>query len=610
MRTSTHSERRRRAVRSASAAAAVLALAALVWAAGALAHARASAGLRREAATAAALHAEVLRSELEKHRSLPFVLAEDADVRTLLLGRGGESARALDAKLEGLSARTRAAVIYILDVRGLTVAASNWRRPDSFVGSSYGFRPYFTGALRDGTAESFALGTVSGRPGLFLARRVDGPGGPLGAVVVKVEFDALEADWRRGGAPAYVTDADGVVVVTSEAAWRFRTERPIGAARRAGLLRERRFGAASLAALPFTAARDGEVAASVGGRVRAFVPVTVAAAGTGWRLHLLQPSASATQAVVASARAVAGLAGVLAWTAVVLLLRRRTAARRGAAARRIARRRLEGEVAARTAELRDANDRLRVEIDERRRAEAHLHLLQEELVQANKLAVLGQISAGVAHEINQPVAAIRTYAETAVRLLDRDRPEPARENLRTIAELTERIRLITDELRAFARKAPREAGEARVEDAVAGALLLTTATLKRGGVRVERRGDAAGLVVAAQRLRLEQVLVNLLQNAAEALAGTPDPRVRIAVSHRDGEVVVEVSDNGPGVSEAMAQGLFTPFSTDKPQGLGLGLVISRDIVREFGGVLEHASGPDSPRPHRGAVFRLTLKAAR
>ena len=588
------------------AAAALLATAAVVWAAGAVVGARARVEARAEAravaSTAVALHAEVLRSELEKHRSLPFVLAEDADVQALLLRPGARVAHVLDAKLEGLSERTRAAVIYLLDAQGLTLAASNWRRPDSFVGSRYGFRPYFSGALRDGVAESFALGTVSGRPGLFLARRVGPAAAPLGVVVVKVEFDALEAAWRQGEAPAFVTDADGVVVITSEPTWRFAVARPVTALRRASLAAERRFGSARLSPLPLEATSDGVVRLGSGQAGRVFAPAEVAAAAPGWRVHLLQPVERDTGAEVTSARALALLAAVLLWIGVALLLRRREALQLHSAEREAARGRLEAEVAARTAELRDANGRLRVEIDERRRAEGHLQLLQEELVQANKLAVLGQISAGVAHEINQPLAAIRTYAETAVRLLDRERPGSARENLHTIAGLTERIRLITDELRAFARKAPRGFGHADVEEAISGALLLTAATLKRGGVRLTRCGDSAGLVVIAERLRLEQVLVNLLQNAAEALADARDPEVRVAVANTATEATIEVSDNGPGLSPAMAGTLFTPFSTDKAQGLGLGLVISRDIVGEFGGRLEAIAGHEG-----GAAFRITLR---
>ena len=172
--------------------------------------------MARQAETAAALHAAVLRSELEKHRSLPLALATDPDIADLLKGAPDASARAIDLKLEALAVQTRAAAIYVIDAGGVTRAASNWRLPTSFVGADYGFRPYFIGAMRNGAAEFFALGTVSGRPGLYLARRIEDPvGRPVGVVVVKVEFDALEAEWRASGEPAYVADPAGVVLITS-----------------------------------------------------------------------------------------------------------------------------------------------------------------------------------------------------------------------------------------------------------------------------------------------------------------------------------------------------------------------------------------------------------
>ena len=140
-----------------------------------------------QAATTAALHASVLRSELEKHRSSPLILTQDPDLRDLLSTPTPERVAMMNAKLEGLARQTRAAVIYALDARGMTLAASNWREPTSFVGSDYGFRPYYSEAMRDGQADFFALGTVSGRPGLYLSSRIDDDGGrPLGVIVVKV----------------------------------------------------------------------------------------------------------------------------------------------------------------------------------------------------------------------------------------------------------------------------------------------------------------------------------------------------------------------------------------------------------------------------------------
>jgi two-component system C4-dicarboxylate transport sensor histidine kinase DctB len=261
-------------------------------------------------------------------------------------------------------------------------------------------------------------------------------------------------------------------------------------------------------------------------------------------------------------------------------------------------------VGERTAELRRTNRKLTVEMEERRRAEAHVHQMQDQLVRSNKLATLGQIAAGVAHEINQPVAAIRTYADNAAVFLERADTKTAASNLGLIAGLTDRIGLITDELRAFARKTNAPPAPVTVRDAVEGALLLVGPRLRQQGVRVVRSEEAESLPVMAERFRLEQVLVNLLQNALEALEGAPDPQVAIQVSTRRNQVRIVVADNGPGVAPETAKTLFTPFATTKPLGLGLGLVISRDIVAEFGGelVLEPGGG--------GASFVITLPKAR
>ena len=189
---------------------------AAVWAGGEWARRGAQAGALRQAATAGALHAAVLRSELERHRSLPLVLAQDPDLKGLLARPDPAAVGRLNRKFEALALETRAAAIYVLDVRGVALAASNWREATSFVGSQYGFRPYYVDALRGGQASFFALGTVSGRPGLYLSRRIDDAAGrPQGVIVAKVEFDALEADWRASGEPTYVTDSDGVVVITT-----------------------------------------------------------------------------------------------------------------------------------------------------------------------------------------------------------------------------------------------------------------------------------------------------------------------------------------------------------------------------------------------------------
>ena len=292
----------------------------------------------------------------------------------------------------------------------------------------------------------------------------------------------------------------------------------------------------------------------------------------------------------------AGLTGVL--------LRRRQRAAARAIEAETARVDLERRIDARTSELRAANTRLNHEIEERRRSEKSRQNLQDELIQANKLATLGQIAAGVAHEINQPIAAIRTHADTAGLYLDAEDPASARRSIVSIAGLTERVGAITDELRAFSRKTRSATVAVGVDAAIDGALLLVGARMRERDVTLDRQAAPAGLAVLAERNRLEQVVLNLLQNAIEALKDWPDPTIAVRVETSGKRVTIRISDNGPGVAAEVRERLFIPFTTDKRDGLGLGLVISRDIVAGFGGelLLEPSA--------TGAVFVIRLTRAK
>ncbi|MFN7110417.1 MAG: ATP-binding protein [Brevundimonas sp.] len=563
--------------------------------------------LERQATAGAALHAAVLRSELDKQRAIPIVLAGDPDVAALLTRPGARAAAGVDRKLERLATQTRAAVIYVLDAEGLTLASSNWRTPTSFVGSRYEFRPYFINAMRDAQGEFYALGTRSGRPGLYLSRRVDAADGtPLGVVVLKVEFDALEAEWRGSGEPAWVADPGGVVLVSSIPDWRFRATEPMDERRRRLSLTDLTLSPGALKPLPFQTP-DGDrprlVRTAVGdGRPQTWMHSETGTATPGWTLHLLTPERGAVGTAVAGARGLALLITSLLALGVAVLLRRRHLARAKARAEEEGRLELERRIHERTRELHDANLALNRQIEERRRAEAARELLRDELVQASKLAALGQIVASVAHEINQPVAAIWTHADTAVLLLERGQTDTARDALRRIGDLTRRIGAITQDLRLFARKAAPTIDEIRLEDAIQGALQLTRGRLEERNVALERIGDGE-VKVHADQFRLEQVIVNLVKNAAEALEGQDDARLTLTVERRGERVRLIFADNGPGVAPEVASQLFTPFVTTRANGLGLGLVICRDIVASFGGEL------DLIPAKRGATFVAVLKAA-
>lgn len=512
---------------------------------------------RAEATSQAAILAAGLESELNKFSLVPRVLAVDPEVAALLGGEPGGSA-VLNRRLAALAGQTNAAAIYLMDARGMTLAASNWDRPDSFVGSNYRFRGYFSGALKDGTASEFALGTVSRRPGLYLAERVGPASAPRGVVAVKVEFDSLETKWRDAEDGVFVTDSDGIVLLASDPAWRFRATEDAGT--RNPARNAMRFGAAELK--PF--ALPGGDAGSPVRMIEKIQPI----APTGWELHLLADPAPRLSVALANGR----LAGVIVLALLGL------AGAGGYVWRRQRQARAAAEIAAQTATLR------------------------EQLQQANRLATLGQVTAGLGHEIRQPLAAMRVYAENGERLLAADRQAEAAENFGKIAQLAGRIGEITAEQLNFSRRSAEEPRDIRLADVIDGSLLLLRDQIRHKELTLERpAADLAATTVRARHVQLEQVLVNLLQNAVQACA--PGGRIVLAITTGAQTVSLSVTDDGPGVSPEVRDTLFQPFVTARSDGIGLGLAIARDIMRQLGGDLIHAPSAT------GACFIMEIPAA-
>lgn len=424
----------------------------------------------------------------------------------------------------------------------------------------------------------------------------------LGVVVVKQQFDKIEAQWRASSEQTFVTDKNGAVLLTTVDAWRFRKlEAPAPGQTYVGSDGLRFSSGAQAPPLRNLAGKTDDHSAKPN---RRYVSTEVLAAAPGWTLHLLAPADRPEDNAVGLARAVAFLGTTTLTVLIGVLYQRRVRALANATAHERTRLMLETQVEARTHELRNANDKLMREMDERRRAEAKLLAAQDGLAQANKLATLGQIAAGVAHEINQPVAAIRAYADNSVVLMDRERMADAKANLGFIATLTEKIDVITNEMKDFSRKSQSKTEVIDLRAAIEGALFLTGWRLRSRGVALctESKGDE--VLVFGDKARIEQVLVNLINNAIDALAGVSAPRIDLSIATSRGKATLAVADNGHGIRSDDAQSIFSPFFTTKKDGLGLGLVISRDIVTELGGELSFES-----KPSCGSKFFMTLRRA-
>ncbi|MCI4591905.1 ATP-binding protein [Sphingobium sp. BYY-5] len=542
---------------------------------------------RSDAAVQTRSMLRLLESELQKFRLIPVVLGEYSDVRAALQSDHVDAA--LNDKLALLADKTGAAAIYVLNASGMSVAASNARQPNSFLGQDYSFRPYYQLGWRKGGGEYFALGTVSHRPGLYLSRRVEGPNGPIGVIVVKMEFDAIERAWADRQAWTFVADQNGILLLSSDPARRFHGLHPVSPALRARIQRALQFGNAPLQPLGLTLASDGSTRLRDGSQA---MTASLAVPVAGWRLYHVTPidtglAAAAQRTQIATYLFAALL--LLLFAALFWI----TARRRRTVRDRIL---LKREVALRT-------EALAHEMEARTLADRRYRQAREELAHANRLGTLGTISAGVAHEINQPVATIRTFAENAALFLGRNQPDKAGANLREIVAMTDRIGSITAQLRRYARRGVGEIGPVPLIDAIEGVRLLVADRFRSAGVRLTLPRPDTALKVRAGRVRLEQVLVNLLHNALEAVGDQSNGWVEVTLADHDDRLFLDVRDSGPGIAEALRDDIFMPFATSKPSGLGLGLHIARDIMVEFGGALDHIAND----PH--TMFRMTLVKA-
>jgi len=229
-----------------------------------------------------------------------------------------------------------------------------------------------------------------------------------------------------------------------------------------------------------------------------------------------------------------------------------------------------------------------------------LAVAEQSLQQSSKLAVLGEMSAAVSHELNQPLAAMKTYLAGARLLLRRNRPEEAATAFHRIDGLIERMGAITRQLKAYAGKGAETLAPVDLAEALTSALSMMEPQLRQGRVRVNRVLPEAPVMVMGDRVRIEQVIVNLIRNAFDAVKTAPEPEIDILLA-RGETAVLTVRDNGAGIEDLTA--LFEPFYTTKApgDGVGLGLAISSGIVSDLGGRLTARNAEGG-----GAVFEMQL----
>nr|WP_230945383.1 ATP-binding protein [Burkholderia vietnamiensis] len=612
-------------------AAALAAACALTWS---ITWQRGVAELQRNAAVRVNRTTSALKSTLDRYESLPYLLGSHPYVQDLLAEpqRADLTARA-NRYLEDLNEHAHATVTYVVGADGLCVAASNWRAPDSFVGIEYRFRPYFIDAMNGRVGRFFGIGTISRDPGYYISQPVWRDGRIAGVVVVK-----LNLEWFQGAdasEPLVVADDHGVVFLSSVPAWKYHTLHPLTEPVAASIYETRQYAQQPVTPLPLRVEQvlgaDAEIVrVGAGRRAPRFLASKRRIGEPDWLLVTLAPLAP-VDADARNATIVTGFGFVsIALLAFYWRMRRARVREmiRGRALLQQAYAELNRRVEERTADLSQANAQLQKEVGDRIRAEQELRAAHDELIQASKLAALGQMAAGITHELNQPLAALRSFSDNTRVLLDRGEQGAARENLEAIAALTERMGKITNQLKLFVGRAKPRNERALVVRALRSVLALLgermrgvalTLTLRDATVApaqdapLDLAGDYPELVARCEDLRLEQVLINLLGNALDAVGGAAAaavvaaPAIDVTIVVSAAALSIEVRDNGPGIAPDLLPRLFEPFFTTKEmgRGLGLGLAISSSIASDAGGALTARNAPDG-----GALFVLTLRRAR
>lgn len=547
--------------------------------------------------------ADRLVSQLQRFRELAVLLADHPQITALY--DGGPAAPAA-AMLQRTADKTGSLTLLAMETRGRVLARTGESSRPGLADT-----PYVLRAMRDGALGSYH-GVDPAGPGdqarrvFTFAAPVHAEGGPpLGATVVRAEVGAIEAEWRGDALAVFFTDALGVVFSTNRSELLFRSR--VGEPR---------------------TARSGPDAGYAEGTVRPFLDLRVLrlAGHDLWRMqaepylprtsiHITRPLPviGMTGEALVNAGPAFRLAGVqgLATAATLLIFgvallgladRRRDLARRLAEEARTTAL-LEQRVIERTTELSAANAALRREIEERLAAEAALRRAQDDLVQAGKMSALGQMSAGISHELNQPLMAISSFAENAGAFLERGRTEAAAANLSRIGALAHRMGRIIRNLRAFARQEVEPTRPVDLVAVVQAALEISEGRLASAGIHVAWTPPSAPVRVRGGDVRLQQVVLNLVSNAVDAMEGQSTRRLGLAILP-GAPVRLTVSDTGSGLGQT--DRIFDPFYTTKEvgraEGMGLGLSISYGIVTSFGGAIRGENRPDG-----GAVFTVELQ---
>lgn len=501
------------------------------------------------AQTRLSLFARSLNETLSRFQHLPFVLARDATVQDVLEGQPNT---ALNRRLSAFAREAELEAIYLMDLDGLVVSASNYDQTPSFLGKNYGFRPYFKAAAAGGRGNYFGVGATTGRPGYFVSEPVRATDGATsGVIAIKLDASELQKSWENTGEAVLATNADGIVVLASNPAWLYGSINHLDPQKLEAIRRSKQFGNVSV--VPLSWKNAGPASVELTGETYTFA--TTDAAFLGWKIHYLQNGTRAYERTVLATTVFGSMIALLMGFAAYLRSKRIQAAL--------------------VASQSDRQDLVH--------ANHQLESAQAELARASKLAALGQLSASVVHELGQPISALRNYL-TAEEIGNNT---SGLTTLNKLVGVVNRMENITRQLRFFTKPGDEAIDTVMVEDVISDCLELTQHDIDFQKVELNMDIRTKNMSVKGNRLRLEQVLVNLVKNSLASLQESSATKLSIRALSCNNNALIEVADNGSGFGARNLDIMQEPFHTTRASGdgMGLGLSISAAIIREHDGIL-------------------------
>ena len=549
--------------------------------------------------------AAFIRYEIGRYADLPKQIANSALLQSLLQELP-DSADQLNQYLFQLQRSADVADLYLVNPSGIVIASSNASGKIHYVGRDFGFRPYVQDALAGQDAQYYALGHTSERRGYYYSVPVRIKGQILAVMVAKVDLEPIEQHQQQiaGLADSHfmVTGQSDEVFLSDVPEWRLTslTGKPLSEQEQQRYITQ--------AITPMRYSKGSAILSpayplwrlTIENKTLSFLPYQRTLAEFGWTLTVLA-SPAPQQAALWSAL----LLVTLVYNSALLAIWVRRERRKRHLQLLQHNQQLEQRVIARTKDLAETNRQLIRQIERREQTETELAETEQHLVQTAKLATIGALSASLNHELNQPLTALQSYAQTTEKLIDKGYLDDAKTNIQAMRQLTQRLSVIVAQFKDFSRKSSGKNQLVQVNKLVLDALGIVKHQCQQQGVKVRLQLPEQSPLVLADSIQLEQVLVNILTNGVQAMAGLADAAFHIAVRTQAHQVSIHIRDQGPGIEPHHLERIFEAFfSTKQRDGLGLGLSISQRIVQSFGGQLEVRNASQG-----GAEFIIVLRTA-